>query len=392
MLLAVLNNLSIAMENFTGNYSLANSSELFEPLPIGAVAFAPFIFLELVIAIVSNVILLALVILSCVHKFNNSINIYLFSLSINGLMGALSVFCTFMLVLARRWVLGDITCVLNVFIFLNTNNVYLLLYLIISRHKYKIVKHYFSFRPSKKRAYILSAVAWIVSFSPVAVSSWNTLHRLLDHDNNENFRCYGFSSERLTSSSSFVFVTTFIVTFWLIALMIIIASLFYFIKIMLELRNLNKLRQRFSEQSHQSHVIKINEHNKPLYTTAEERTAKSLTLIFFIQLFALSVSYGMSYIHIIRNFVLPADSQESQDYQIYFIVILIAQLFPTTNAAYLILSNKRLRLRVKGLFKCQLNPYIGCSPAHRGAVITRKATRGTFSKSHAQSRVFPQPV
>lgn len=372
------------MENSTGNYSLENSSEPLEPLPLGAVAFAPFIFLELMIAIISNVILLALVILSCVHKFNNSINIYLFSLSINGLMGAFSIFCMFTLVLARRWVLGNFTCALNALIFLYSNNTYLVLYLIISRHKYKVVKHYFTFRPNIKRAYIFSAVAWIVSFLPVAMSSWSTIRRLLDPGENENFRCYGFSSERSTSGSSFIFLTTFFVVFWVISFIIVITSLYYFIRILLELHNLNKFRHRFSEQSRKNHVIKINERDRPLYTTAEEGTAKSLTLVFFIQLFALSVSYGMSYVQIIRNFVLSAESQDSQDFQIYFIVILMAQLFPTTNAAYLILSNKRLRLRVKGLSKCQLSPYTGASPTHRGGVVKH----GNF-KSHTQSRVFP---
>ena len=61
------------------NYSPSNSNEPFEPLSLGAVAaFTPFVFLKLVIALTSNAILLTLVILSSIHKFNNSINIYLF--------------------------------------------------------------------------------------------------------------------------------------------------------------------------------------------------------------------------------------------------------------------------------------------------------------------------
>ena len=85
-------------------------------LPIGAVAFAPFLLLELVAAIVSNAILLALVILACIKKLNNNINIYLFSLAIGGLMGAFEIFCLLSLVVARRWVFGFILCNISDFV------------------------------------------------------------------------------------------------------------------------------------------------------------------------------------------------------------------------------------------------------------------------------------
>lgn len=52
--------LRVSIENITGNYSLANSSKSFGLLLLGAVAFAHFIFLELVTAIISNVILVTL--------------------------------------------------------------------------------------------------------------------------------------------------------------------------------------------------------------------------------------------------------------------------------------------------------------------------------------------
>ena len=97
--------------NTTGN----DSAPLL--LPIGAVAFAPFLLLELVAAIVSNAILLALVILACVKKLNNNINIYLFSLAIGGLIGGLigafEILCLTALVIARRWILGADLCSIN---------------------------------------------------------------------------------------------------------------------------------------------------------------------------------------------------------------------------------------------------------------------------------------
>ena len=91
--------------NFVNNYFYGNDSVPLL-LPIGAVAFAPFLLLlELVAATVSNAILLALVILACVKKHNNNINIYLFSLALGELVGAVDIFCLLFLIVGRRWVL-----------------------------------------------------------------------------------------------------------------------------------------------------------------------------------------------------------------------------------------------------------------------------------------------
>ena len=93
------------MENYTSLNATSNGSTItvFQ-LPVGAVAFAPFLLLELVAAIVSNAILLALVILACIKKLKNNINIYLFSLAIviGGLIGAFNIFCLITLVIARN--------------------------------------------------------------------------------------------------------------------------------------------------------------------------------------------------------------------------------------------------------------------------------------------------
>ena len=159
-----MENLSLSTSSV--NDSVVNSTEsepfLIEPLPIGAVAFVPVIFLELVAAVVSSALLLALVILACVHKLNN-INIYLASLCINGFVGAFSILFLLMLVIARRWVFGYFMCAANFSTLIISNTVYLVLYVIISRDKYIIVRHSFLSRPSKGRAYLLSIVAWTVS-------------------------------------------------------------------------------------------------------------------------------------------------------------------------------------------------------------------------------------
>ena len=166
------------MENDSGlNATVSEAAPVL--LPIGAVAFAPFLLLELVAAIVSNAILLALVILACVKKLNNNINIYLFSLAIGGLMGAFEIFCLLSLVVARRWVFGFILCnisdfVLNLYAFL-----FIFLYLVISQDKLKAVKDPLHGRPTNKRAYINSVFIWTATscsgISGYSVWIWTTI-------------------------------------------------------------------------------------------------------------------------------------------------------------------------------------------------------------------------
>ena len=72
----------------------------------------------------------------------------------------------------------------------------------------------------------------------------------------------------------------------------------------------------------------------------------------------------MFYIQTIQNFVMPSERGDSPDFQIYFVIAIIINFFPCINPIFLILSNKRLRMRVKELFKCTLSPEEEASPVH----------------------------
>ena len=377
------------------NYSTINSTDKLsdEPLLIGVVAFAPFLFLEFLAAIVSNAILLALVILACVHKQNNNINIYLFSLSITGFMGAISIFCLFTLIVARRWVLGSAMCILNWFLVYTTNLLYLLLYLIVSRDKYKVVRGSFLSRPSKKRAYILSAVVWIVSVVSVLSGLWQVESELVNPLDNEHFVCYQLTQE--IPKNSFVFRTISLGGFWLISTIIIGVSFFTFVRILLQLRSLKNIRMRYSEQIQTNKIVRIDGRYRPLYASGEEGTARSLAFIYFIHFFTISVSYALGYANVLRNYILSGEEHRNQNFQIYFTVILMVLLFPTTNPVYLILSNKRLRKRVKGLFKCELNPYLGDSPVHTGEINKDKSSNKvgfSLKLQRPQIKIVPMAV
>ena len=341
-------------------------------VPIGAVAFAPFLLLELVAAIVSNAILLALVILACIKKLNNNINIYLFSLAIGGLIGAFELLSLTTLVIARTWVLGSVLCYATFFDLVSYNFIFVFIYLLLSRDKLKGVRDPLHGRPSNKKAYVNSAIVWIAVV--IITIGFIISVRNIAHTNDEpntvmlrtshgDFICYGLTSRRANMGTRFIVLSMILITCWTVFLILTSATFTNFVRILVELRALRNLRLRFANDP-ERRTIQINGHDKPLYRTGEERTAKSLTLVFFIQFICAVASYTMILTQVIRNFVLPPDNEDGANIQIYFIAQLMIQFFPCINPILLILSNKRLRMRVKELFKCTLSPETENSPTH----------------------------
>jgi hypothetical protein len=382
-----------AMENDSSLNATINESALVL-VPIGAVAFAPFLLLELVAAVVSNAILLALVILACVKKLNNNINIYLFSLAVGGLIGAIDIFCLLSLVVARRWVLGRFMCNVSYFVEYFIYVFFTAIYVVISRDKLKAVKDPLHGRPTNKRAYINSIILWVISlgaavlFLALGVRVINGIPDLFH--NRGNFICFGLTSRRTNRTRSFVYVSVFIIGYWIVSSIVILATFSNFVRILIELRTLKKIRQRHvkcnDSENCTNTTIKINGRDKPLYRTGEERTAKSLSLIYFIQLGCILISSGMLYVQISRNFILPPENSDGPDFQIYFIVLLSVQLYACVNPIFLILSNKRLRTRVKELFKCTLSPEVEASPVHKP---TNKQTTAVRYFAPKTNKIMP---
>ena len=355
------------MENDSILTTTENDSTTPLLLPISAVAFAPFLLLELVAAIVSNAILLALVILACVKKLNNNINIYLFSMAIGGLIGAFNIFCVLTVVIARRWILDFAVCNINYYLVYTYNVFFILIYLLISRDKLKGVKDPLYGRPTNKRAYITSALIWVAANGASAIIYlawiWTIVQSPLVKFG--NFVCFGLTSVRINDRDRIIRVTVYVISFWVISSIIIVITFSNFVRILLELRELKNHRRIIAKQASQTSItVGINRRDKPLYHTGEVRTAKSLILVYFIQFSCIFISFLMYYIQTILNFTLPPEREDGADYQFFFLITLIINFFPSTNPVFLILSNKRLRTRVKDLFKCTLSPEVEASPVH----------------------------
>ena len=377
------------------NISLANESNetVFPPVPIGALAFAPLLILGLVVAVVSNVILLALVLLACVRKFNNNINIYLFSFAIGGLVGSFEVFCLLTVILARHWILGPVICSINWYATILYNILFFTFYLVVSRDKLKVVKDPLRGHTTRKRAYIHSVLMWIFSLTFATFITGSGIRNISVHGvTNENFWCFGRSSIRINNRFQFILSSFLLAIFWFITTIFICITLYNFIRILIELRKLKKLRQRFAQQSRRGIFVRVNGQDKPLYRTGEERTAKSLTLVYFIQMICIFVGYALVYTQMIRNFVLPPEIQDSSNFQIYFIVDLMIQFFPCLNPIFLIATNSRMRGRVKGLFRCSLYPENEASPTHLLADSHRVDSALVGGRNKSNMNVFHNKI
>ena len=157
-------------------------------------------------------------------------------------------------------------------------------------------------QPAKKRAYVVSALIWVASNCArvIIYSSWIwtiTQNRSVDYG---IFVCFGLTSVRINDRGRFICVSFYVITFWIISSIITVITLSNFVRILLELRELKKYHLCLANELNTSTVVR---RYKPINRTGEERTAKSLILIYFIQFSCVFVSYLMYYIQMIRNFV-----------------------------------------------------------------------------------------
>lgn len=296
-------------------------------------------------------------------------------------MGAFSIFCLLVQVLARYWILGFVICSINWYITIFYNFFFLLIYLVISRDKLKEVKDPIKGRSTNKRAYLNSALVWFSS-SSVAIGlyiTWifrnlnqlDSLSLIIEHG---HFICFGLSNQGVDEMLRLILLSLSLFCLWVTFTVIVAVTFSNFMYILVELQKLKIFRLRRAKEAQARENITIDKLDKPIFRTGEQRTAKSLTFIFFIQFSCVFISVGMTFAQAISNFIQP---QGSTDFKFYFMILLIVEFFPCINPVFLILSNKRFRTRVKELFKCTLTPETEASPVHNVNLIMVKANKAS---------------
>ena len=331
--------------NLTAEVNTSSGSVSFE-LPIAVTAFTPFLFLELIIGLGSNSILLMLSMRAAKTKSN--IGIYLVSLAITGLMWSFNIFTLLSLVIGQTWVLGRYVCAANWYILSVAHAASLLLHLVLSYDLMKLVRSPFNWQSNAKRACIYSGIIWITSLAFASIVSFKTLP--LPGVAVSNFVCYGLSGKKSRSELSFV-VLSGIIGILLItctALLIIVTCIYA--TILKELRGVKMLRSRYRKQHVLVRVVRFNGHYKPLEPTEEEKTAMCLAIMYYIRFGCSVVRYIFSYIQVADSFTNQVPSLRGDALPFYYTVLVAVYLLPTINPVLLILANEGMRRRVKELF------------------------------------------
>ena len=378
-------------ENSTQEEGTEVTSHPAVELPFGIQALAPALLLELATVVACNLILMALVIKA--RKVNNNTNIYLFSLSVCGLLRSLNLFTLMVAVFARKWVFGRELCYLNDFLLRLSFFPILPTHALVSRDRYKAIRDPLNYwKVSTRKTYVLNFIVWIVS-AVLSLSSvvWYVVRTPLSNGPLNGLECFfgldliqgGFSDSlvELVSISVFNILWTFSLS---------VFTLWHYFLVLRELHMLTKLRSQFRVLSNSSRILKVNGRDKPLHCTAEERAAKSLALMFLFEFICSLLSLGI--ISIVIVLMLSSQYQMMAGKISAIIVVSLAiYILPGINPMVLALTNKRFRKRVKGLIRCELKPELEESNDNghlNEADEIQLPSVGTMSFTKRQSVIF----
>ena len=129
-------------------------------LPYSGVIYTPFIVVQLLVGLASNLLLFSVLIKSSV---TNNINIYLCSMAANNLLSLFLLLTLMVTTATQRWVFGQTMCTINQVIAYAVGIPYLLLPAFISRERYRAVLHFFEWKPYTKRTYIEVGGVWMAA-------------------------------------------------------------------------------------------------------------------------------------------------------------------------------------------------------------------------------------
>ena len=323
----------------------SNVSEVFQ-FPAIVRIFTPFLMVELLVGLVSNILLLTLLVKA--RRFQNNVNIYLCSMAVNNLLCLFPLSTSLVLSVTKQWVLGQTMCTLNQAIVFMSVVPNLMLHVFISRERYRAVLHFFDWKPYSRRTHLELGVMWTVA---VVMGVLGVLQgSQIIGETDDIISCY--IPSRLNTEKQFRPVQ--IIT-------LILGSIFgpgsllycivHYIYIFRQLRIIRKV--------HNSNGIMppvINRIEIPIQWESEVRALKSLATVFIMAvvpyIYAVNIVYAVveSIALIQQKKLSDVDSPLSLIFRLWFYFL------PTSSPMVIFAVNKRFRVRIKELFKWQLNP------------------------------------
>ena len=321
------------------NISQASTNNI-SRLPDLAVIFTPVLFLQLLLGLVSNLLLIALLVKASSVNGQNNINIYLYSMATNNLLCLFLTLTLLISTVTKEWVLGQTMCSLNQFISYMAYIPQIFLQIFISRERYNAVLHFFEWKPYSRRSYIQVAAVWAFA------TCCGVLGPLQAEDG--VISCYA-PSEWFEESRLRPLVIAFVLAGCITYIPLII---FGAVQYAYTFRQLYIIKER---RAHGDQQVKLNHRDIPISWEAEVRSLKSMTSLFVVTI----VPFITGYVHyaVIATIVISEGRAYGEvDVPLLHVAIYCIYLMPTASPLLLIAINKRFRMRMKDLFRWQLKP------------------------------------
>ena len=323
----------------------SNVSEVLQ-FPAIVRIFTPILMVELLVGLVSNILLLTLLVKA--RRFQNNVNIYLCSMAVNNLLCLFPLSTSLVLSVTKQWVLGQTICTLNQAIMFMSVVPNLMLHMFISRERYRAVLHFFEWKPYSRRTHLELGVMWTVA---VVMGVLGVLQgSQIIGETDDIISCY--VPCRLNTEKQFLSVQ-------IIGLIMgnifgpgsLLYCIVHYIYIFRQLRIIRKV--------HNSNSIMppvINRIEIPIQWQSEVRALKSLATVFIMAV--VPYIYGVTIVYaVVESIALiqqkkfsDVDSPLSLMFRLWFYFL------PTSSPMVIFAVNKRFRVRIKELFKWQLNP------------------------------------
>ena len=332
------------------NISLNTSqnSNVSEVLQFPAIVriFTPILMVELLVGLVSNILLLTLLVKA--RRFQNNVNIYLCSMAVNNLLCLFPVSTLLALTLTKQWVLGQTMCTLNQAIMYMSAMPNLMLHVFISRERYRAVLLFFEWKPYSRRTHLELGVMWTVA---VVMGVLGVLQgSQIIGETDDIISC--FAPSRLNTEKQFLPVQ--IITLIMGSLCGPASLLLCIVHYMYIFRQLRIIRKVHNSNGILPPVL--NRIEIPIQWESEVRALKSLATVFFMAVVPYIYSVNIIYA-VVESIALTQQRKFSDvDSPLSFMFRFSFYFMPTSGPMVIFAVNKRFRVRIKELFKWQLNP------------------------------------
>ena len=308
--------------------------------------FTPILFVELLVGLISNILLLTLLVKA--RRFQNNVNIYLCSMAVNNLLCLFPVSTLLLLTVTKQWVLGQTMCTLNQAIVYMSGVPNLMLQVFISRERYRAVLHFFEWKPYSKRTHLELGVMWTVT---VVMGVLGVLQgSQIIGETDDIISCY--ISSRLNTEEQFLPVQIIV---------LIMGSLFgpgslllcvaHYIYIFRQLRIIKKVHNCKGIMPPVLNRIEI-----PIQWHSEVRALKSLATVFFMAVVPYILCVNIFYAVVESIALIQQRKFSDVDPPLSFMIRFSFYFLPTSGPMVIFAVNKKFRVRIKELFKWQLNP------------------------------------